>query len=140
MKAYDLVLLFLKKKLIFILGVAHGNPSFAKVRPKNCNFFRFKQFFFRTTGFQLKLLKFIESPNIFHWKPAKKIKVGVVLEQTLGQIMSNVVKKLKKRALSIGFFIFYMENTFHSIKAVVVQTPEWKFKVNIARNVTFEGN
>ena len=35
--------------------------------------------FFRTTGFQLKLLKLSESSNLFHWKPAKKIKLGVVL-------------------------------------------------------------
>ena len=32
----------------------------------------FSQFLPRTTELQLKLLKSIESPNIFHWKPAKK--------------------------------------------------------------------
>ena len=30
-------------------------------------------FFFRITGFQLKLLKLIGSPNIFDWKPTKKL-------------------------------------------------------------------
>ena len=45
-------------------------------------------------------------PNIFHWKPGKKIKVGVVLVQNLGQIRSNVVKKVKKGALSIAFLYF----------------------------------
>ena len=64
----------------------------------------FSNFFFTTTGFQLKLLILIESPDIFHWEPAKKIKVGVVLGQYLGQIRSNVVKKVKKQALSIVFF------------------------------------
>ena len=28
--------------------------------------------FFRTTGLQHKILKLIESPNIFHWKSAKE--------------------------------------------------------------------
>ena len=34
----------------------------------------FSKFFFRTTGFQLKLIILIEFPNIFHWKPATKKK------------------------------------------------------------------
>ena len=32
----------------------------------------FSKKIFRTIGLQLKLLILIESPNIFHWKPAKK--------------------------------------------------------------------
>ena len=32
----------------------------------------FRKRFFRTTGFQLKFLIFIEFPNILHWKSAKK--------------------------------------------------------------------
>ena len=63
--------------------------------------------FFRTTGFQLKLLILNEPPNTFHWKPAKKIKVGVVLEQYLGQIRPNVVKEIKKLVLSIGVFSYF---------------------------------
>ena len=59
---------------------------------------------FRTTGFELTFLILIEFPNILHWKPAKRIKLGVVLGQNLGQIMSNVVKKVKKHAISLGFF------------------------------------
>ena len=39
--------------------------------------------FFRTTGFQLKLLILIELSNIFHWKPGKKKKVVVVLRQNV---------------------------------------------------------
>ena len=34
MKAYDLFLLFLQKKLFFTLGVALGDPIFAQVGPK----------------------------------------------------------------------------------------------------------
>ena len=41
-------------------------------------FKRFYQPFFITTGLQHKLLILIESPNIFHSKSAKKIKVGLV--------------------------------------------------------------
>ena len=38
MKAYDLVLLFLQKKLFSALGVARGDPIFAQVGPENDNF------------------------------------------------------------------------------------------------------
>ena len=58
----------------------------------------------RTTGFQLTFLMLIESPNILHWKPTKKIKFGVVLGQSLGQIMSNVMKKSKETGNIIRFF------------------------------------
>ena len=37
----------------------------------------------------------------------KKPRLGVVLRQNLGQIMSNVVKKVKKQAILLGFFMFY---------------------------------
>ena len=60
----------------------------------------------------------------------------MVLGQTLGQIISDVVKKVKKRALSIGFFHILLGEYQ---KVVVVQTPESKFKANLARNATFEG-
>ena len=69
------------------------------------------------TGFQIKFLILIEFPShyiLIDWKTAKKkIKSGVVLGRSLGQIMSNVVKKVKKQAISLGFFfIFYLGNTF----------------------------
>ena len=40
-------------------------------------------------------------------KKKKKIKGGVVLGKNLGQIRSNVVKKVKKRALSTVFLIHF---------------------------------
>ena len=82
----------------------------------------------RTTGFQLKFLILIEFPNIVHWKPAKKIKLGVVLGQNLDQIMSNVVKKVKKQEISLDFF---------HILLVIVKPPEWNFIAIIARNTEF---
>ena len=64
----------------------------------------FQRKFFRTTIFQLKLLIFIEFPNISYWKTAKKIKVGV----SWGKIWANVGpvlwKKVNKHALSIDSF------------------------------------
>ena len=66
--------------------------------------------------------------------------MGVVLEENLGQIRSNVVKKkVKKLALSIGFSHILHREYILKQEVVVVQTPEWKFKANIARNATFEG-
>ena len=70
------------------MGVAHGDPSFAQVRLKN----------------KINFLILIEFLNILHWKPVKKIKLGVVLGQNLGQIMFNVVKKVKKQVITLGFF------------------------------------
>ena len=114
------------KKLFFVLGLALWGPIFAKVGQKNGNFQGFQQKFFRSTGFQFKLLISIESLNIFHWKPTgfqfkllisieslnifrwkatKEIKVGLVLGQHLGQIRSNVVKKVKQ-VLSMFFSYF----------------------------------
>ena len=56
----------------------------------------------------------IEFRNILHWKPAKKIKSGVVLWQNLGQIMSNIVKKVKKQATSLVFLYFTWGLTFEA--------------------------
>ena len=58
----------------------------------------------------------------------------------MGQIRSNVVKKkVKKFALSIGFSHTLQKEYILKQEVVVVQTPEWKFKANIARNATFQG-
>ena len=130
---------FSQKKVSFILGVIHGAPIFAKVGPKNGNFWEFQQIFFRTTRFQLKLLQLIESLNIFHWKAAKKVKVGVILGENLGQIKPNDVKKVQKKALSIDFFPILQGEYLLKQKLVIVQTPEGKFNANIPRNATFEG-
>ena len=58
-------------------------PFWCKLIPKTI-FKRFYQFFFRTTGLQHKLLKLLESPNIFHWRSTKKSKVGVVCRAKFG--------------------------------------------------------
>ena len=110
------------------MDVAHEDPSFAQVRLKK---------FFRTNGFQLNFLILILFPNILHWKPAKKIKLDVVLGQNLGQIMSNFVKKLKKQVISLGFFSYYIWDYLLKQDSVVVKLPECKFIAIIARNIKF---
>ena len=45
--------------------------------------------------------------NIFNWEPAKKTRVGVVLGQNLGQIRSNVVKKVKETGITITSFPYF---------------------------------
>ena len=64
----------------------------------------------------------------------QKNKVGVVLAQNLGQIRSNVVKKVKKQAISLGFFHILLGDYLLKQEAVVVKPPEWKFIAIIARN------
>ena len=62
----------------------------------------------------------------------------MVLGQNLGQIMSNVEKKVKKWALPIGSLYILHGEYILKQNVVVVQTPEWKFKRNIARNSIFK--
>ena len=65
--------------------------------------------------------------------------MGVVLEQNLGQIRSNVMKKVKKQALSLGFFHILLGENLLKQKVVVVKPSEWKFMAIIARNAKFKG-
>ena len=56
----------------------------------------------------------------------QKNKVGVVLAQNLGQIRSNVVKKVQKQAISLGFFYILLGEYLSKQNVVVVKPPEWK--------------
>ena len=56
-----------------------------------------------------------------------------------GKLGPMMQKKVKKLALSIGFSYILHGEYILKQKVVVVQTPEWKFKTNIARYVTFQG-
>ena len=84
LKADDLLLLFLPKKLFFVLGMTHNDPFFAQIGPKKTIFKWLYQLFFRTNRLQHKLLILIESPIIFYWKSAKRNKVGVVFGSKFG--------------------------------------------------------
>ena len=66
----------------------------------------------------------MEFPNILHWKPAKEIKLGVVLGPDLGQIMPNVGKKVKKQATSLGFLHILLWDFLLKQEAVVAKPPE----------------
>ena len=100
------------KNISFCFRCGPGGPPFLHKLDQKIAIFRGFSNFSRTTGYQLKLLILIESPNIFLWKLAKKIKKGVVLGQNFGQIRPNVVKKVKKQALSKDFFNILHGNTF----------------------------
>ena len=68
---------------------------------------------------------------------AKKIKLGVVFGQNLGQIMFSVVKKVKEQAISLGFFHILLKDYLLKQETVVVKSPEWKVMTIIARNSKF---
>ena len=131
---------FCKKNYLFILGVAHGKPIFAQVGPKNGNFQGFQQFFFRTTGFQLKLLILIEFPNIIHRQSTKKKKVGVVFGAKFGPDQAQCCDKSIETSIINRFLSYFIGEYLLKLKAVVVHTPEWKAEANIAKNATFEGH
>ena len=61
----------------------------------------------------------------------------MVLGQNLGQIISNVVKKVKQQAISLGFFHILLGDYLLKLEVVVVKPPEWKFMAIIARNAKF---
>ena len=75
---------FYQKKFFFILGVVHNDPFSMQIGSKKTIFQRFYQLFFRTAGFQHKLLILIVSSNIFHWKSVKESKVDVVFGAKFG--------------------------------------------------------
>ena len=61
----------------------------------------------------------------------------MVLGQNLGQIMSNVVKKVKKQAISLGFFHILLGDYLLKQEAMVLKPPEQKFMAIIAKNAKF---
>ena len=63
----------------------------------------------------------------------------MVLGQNLGQIRFDVVKKVKKQAISLGFFHILLGEYLLKQKVEVVKSPEWKFMAIIARNAKFKG-
>ena len=140
MKAYDLVLLFLQKKNCFLFWVwPIGTPFLHKLGQKIVIFKGFSNFFSELpTGFQLKLLILIESPKIFHWKPAKKNWSGCGLGVKFGPKLAQYCEKIKKQELWIGLFYIWHGEYLLKSKVVVVHTTEWKFKASISGNVTFE--
>ena len=50
------------------------------------------------------------------------------------------MKKVKKLALSISLFHVLHGEYLSKQNVVLVKTPEWKLKANIARNATCEGH
>ena len=121
------------------MGVAHNDPIFVKIGPKKTIFKTFYQLFFRTAGLQQKLLILIKSPNTFHWKSAKKSKVGVVF----GKIGAKLgVQCHEKNPL---VFQCFFSDSLHEVyiykqDIVVIEIPEWKLKAKLARNTILEGN
>ena len=81
----------------------------------------------------------IKSPNILHWNQ-KRNKVVVFLGQNLGQIRSDVVKKVKKQALSKFFFSSYFACGISFKTNISGFTKFWvEIRASIARNATSEG-
>ena len=70
-------------------------------------------------------------------KKITNIRLGVVLGQKLGEIISNGLKKVKKQAISLVFFHILLEDYLLKQEVVVVKPPEWKFMTIIAGNANF---
>ena len=66
----------------------------------------------------------MNSLTYFIGNQQKKIKSGVVLGQNLGQIPFNIVKKVKKQAISLGFFRILLGEYLIKQKVVAAKPPE----------------
>ena len=51
--------------------------------------------------------------------------------------MPKVVKKLRKQAISLGFFQILLGDNLLKQEAVVVKQPDWKFMAIMVRNTKF---
>ena len=76
---------------------------------------------------------------MLHWKPAKKIKLGVVFGAKFGPNYVQCCEKSKETGNIIRFFfIFYLGLPFKKQEAVAVKPPEWKFiAIMVAKNTKF---
>ena len=61
----------------------------------------------------------------------------MILGQNGEHIMSNIVKKVKKQAISLGFFHILLREYLLKQKVVVVKPPELKVMATIARSAKF---
>ena len=105
-----MLLLFLQKKLFFILVVVQTDPflcSAVLIGSQKKMFYRFYQIFFRTTGLQQRLLILTESPNMFYWKSTKTKKVGVVLGAKFGSKLGPMLWKNKETGITNWLFSYF---------------------------------
>ena len=92
---------------------------------------------FQNYWIPIKFLILIKFPNILHWKPAKKKAIWVWSWDKIWAKLCSMLKKLKKQAISLGFFHILLGDYLLKQKAVVLKPPEWKFMAIAARNANF---
>ena len=69
---------------------------------------------------------------------SKKNQIRCGLWEKFGPNYSNVVRKVKKQVISLGFFFDILRGDYLlKQEAVVVKPPECKFMAIIARNAKF---
>ena len=95
-----------------------------QIGSKKTIFQRFYELFFRTAGFQHKLLILIISSNIFHWKSVKDSKVGVVFGTKFGPNWVQCYEKNKGTGISMVFFHILHEVYIYKQKVVVIEILE----------------
>ena len=79
------------------------------------------------------MLILFESPNILHWKPAKKNQIRCGLRAKFGPNNVQCFEKSKETGNIIRFFSYFTWDYLLKQEAVVVKPPEWKFMVIIAK-------
>ena len=68
---------------------------------------------------------------------SKKNQIGCGLGAKFGPNYVQCCEKVKKQAISLGFFHVLLGDYFLKQEAVVVKPPEWIFMAIIARNAKF---
>ena len=108
-----------------------------KIRPNKTIFKRFYQLFFKTTGLQHNLLILIESPNIFHWKSAKRSKVGLVFGAKFGPNLFQCCEESSKTGMPMGFFYVLHEVCKQQVAFIEIYVSG-KLNAKLARNNIFD--
>ena len=105
LKADDLLLLFLQKKLFFI-WFSHADLFVVQIEPEIAIFRGFTNFFFfRTTGLQQKLLILIEHPQ--HISLEINRKIGCGLRDKIWAKLGPMLWKNKETGIISGLFSYF---------------------------------
>ena len=114
---------FCKKNCFLLWAWPMGTTFLNKLGKKMVIFRGFSKIFLELLDSNQSYQYQLNPQTCFTRNLAKKFKVGVALGQNLGQ-RPNVVKKIKKWALSIAFFHILHGEYLLKQKIVVLQTSE----------------
>ena len=126
--------------MFFVLGMVDaivGTTFLGKLSQKIGIFRGFSNNFSELLdGFLLKFLILIEFSTSLETRKRNPIRCSLGAKFGSNHVQ-YCVKKVKKQAISLGFFHILLGEYLLKQKVVVLKPAEWKFVANIARNAKF---